>query len=158
MSISNVTSSKLDKLINDNLEAFAKSPTNAGPAPASNVPQGVALRQSDSSDMPPRQPGLPRSPGDSQLGASSQLQPQGGMPAPGLTPFQPSPPSPPGNNDLSGQAKSSAEDSMKSMRDMNNLNMEFQMKTAVMQMEKGMNEAVAKTVKEVGSKIAQLAG
>lgn len=126
-------------------------PSDFSPAAAPAAPQGMATRNSASEDMPPRQslsaqfglpplpapqgPGGPDRPG-SDLSAVNQ---QGG-------------------NDATSKAKVDAEQSMKTMADMNAINMRFQTEMAVMQMQKGMNEAVTKTIKDIGTKVAQLAG
>lgn len=121
-------------------------------APASPAaPEGVATRNSASANMPPRQ-SL-----SAQFGVPSQPAPQGpggpGRPGPDLSAINQQ-----GGNDATGKAKGDAEQSMKTMADMNAINMRFQTEMAVMQMQKGMNEAVAKTIKDIGTKVAQLAG
>jgi hypothetical protein len=118
-------------------------------APA--APQGMATRASASADMAPRQSLI------AQFGLPPQPAPQGpggpGRPGPDLSAVNQQ-----GGNDATGKAKGDADQSMKTMAEMNALNMKFQTDMAVMQMQKGMNEAVAKTIKDIGTKVAQLAG
>lgn len=172
MSINNINSnSGIDALIHQNIEAFAKSGTPQGPSqgPMGGAPEGVTLRNSGSNDMAPQQRNLPGQPPmvDPQtfmnLFPGSTSAPTGVYPPP-MPPSQP-PGSPnlsavsqQGGNDAVSQAKADAQDSMKTMAEMNAINMQFQTQMSVMQMQKGMNEAVAKTIKEIGTKVAQLAG
>lgn len=114
-------------------------PSDFGPAAAPAAPQGVATRASASADMAPR----------AAIGPSGG--PGGGKPDLSAVAGQ-------GGSDATGKAKGDAEQSMKTMADMNAINMRFQTEMAVMQMQKGMNEAVAKTIKDIGTKVAQLAG
>ena len=129
-------------------------PSDFKPAAAAATPQGVQTRSSASADMPPRQ-SL-----SAQFGLPPQPQAQG--PAGNGGPSRPGPDlstiNQQGGNDATSKAKSDADQSMKTMAEMNAINMRFQTETAVMQMQKGMNEAVAKTVKDIGTKVAQLAG
>lgn len=127
-------------------------PSDFGPAAAPAAPQGMATRNSASADMPPRQSLI------AQFGLPPQPEaPQGPggprRPGPDLSAINKE-----GGNDATAKAKGDAEQSMKTMADMNAINMRFQTEMAVMQMQKGMNEAVAKTVKDIGTKVAQLAG
>lgn len=120
-------------------------PSDFMPTAAPAAPQGVPTRASASADMAPRQSLLP------------QPAPQGpggpGRPGPDLSAVNQQ-----GGNDAVGKAKTDADQSMKTMAEMNAINMRFQTEMAVMQMQKGMNEAIAKTVKDIGTKVAQLAG
>lgn len=130
-------------------------PSDFGPAAPAAAPQGVATRASASADLPPRQSlvaqfGLPPQPA-AQPAAQGPGGP--GRPGPDLSAINEK-----GGNDATAKAKTDAEQSMKTMADMNAINMRFQTEMAVMQMQKGMNEAVAKTIKDIGTKVAQLAG
>jgi hypothetical protein len=126
-------------------------PSDFKPAAAPAAPEGVATRSSASADIAPRQSLM------SQFGLPPQPAPQGpggpGRPGPDLSTINQQ-----GGNDATSKAKGDADQSMKTMAEMNAINMRFQTETAVMQMQKGMNEAVAKTVKDIGTKVAQLAG
>ncbi|HEY9109058.1 MAG TPA: hypothetical protein VIN58_20450 [Roseateles sp.] len=119
-------------------------PSDFGPAAAPAAPQGVATRASASADMAPRQSALPAAPG----GPGGPKGPGPDLSAVGKEVAK----------DGAATAKADAGDSMKMMAEMNALNMQFQMQTAVMQLQKGMNEAVAKTVKDIGKNVSQLAG
>jgi hypothetical protein len=136
---------KIDALIGQNIDAFAKTAPPKGPAaaPAGGAPEGMpAARASASAEMAPR----------ASLGAS------GGPGGPGGAKPDLSAVNQQGGSDATAKAKGDAEQSMKTMADMNAINMRFQTEMAVMQMQKGMNEAVAKTIKDIGTKVAQLAG
>ncbi|MDR7149933.1 hypothetical protein J2W49_001888 [Hydrogenophaga palleronii] len=140
-------------------------PTSANPAPAKPAdlmpsaapaaPQGVQTRNSASADMPPRQSLI------AQFGLPPQPAPQGpqgsggppGRPGPDLSAVNKQ-----GGDDATSKAKTEADQSMKTMAEMNAINMRFQTEMGIMQMQKGMNEAVAKMVKDIGTKAAQLAG
>jgi hypothetical protein len=125
-------------------------PSNFKPAAAPAAPQGVATRSSASADMAPRQSLA------SQFGLPPQPAPQGpggpGRPGPDLAAINQQ-----GGNDATSSAKGSVEQSMKAMAEMNAISMQSQMQVAVMNMEKGFTEALAKTVKDIGAKVAQLA-
>jgi hypothetical protein len=133
---------KIDGLMGQNMEAFAKTATPKGPAPApaGGAPDGIpTARASASAEMAPR----------------AALGPSGG---PGGAKANLSAVAEQGGSDATSKAKGDAEQSMKTMAEMNAINMRFQTEMAVMQMQKGMNEAVAKTIKDIGTKVAQLAG
>lgn len=136
---------KIDGLMGQNIDAFAKTATPKGPAPApaGGAPEGMpAARASASAEMPPRASIPSLAPSGGPGGAKPDLSAVAGQ----------------GGNDATGKAKGDAEQSMKTMAEMNAINMRFQTEMAVMQMQKGMNEAVAKTIKDIGTKSAQLAG
>jgi hypothetical protein len=174
MSINNVNSSpKLDALINQNIEAFAKTGTPQGPsqAPAGGAPDGVTLRQSGSNDMAPQQRG--------NLGALAQLLPYNGVPPSGgggggggggpTGPGGPGGPDGSGSNlstmfqnmasktdqtkDLGG---STMEKQMQTLFDQSQKQMEFTLVSSAIQGVKDMNTAVAKSIKGVGSGVKDM--
>jgi hypothetical protein len=146
MGINNVNvSAKIDALMGQNIDAFAKGSAPKGPAPtpAGGAPDGIPTpRASASPEMAPRSNLGSFAPSGGPGGAKPDLSAIAGQ----------------GGSDATGKAKGDAEQSMKTMADMNAINMRFQTEMAVMQMQKGMNEAVAKTIKDIGTKVAQLAG
>jgi hypothetical protein len=90
----------------------------------------------------------------SQFGLPPPPAPQGpGRPGPDLSAINQQ-----GGNDAIGSAKGSVEQSMKAMAEMNAISMQSQMDVAIMNMQKGFMEALAKTTKDIGQKVAQLAG
>ena len=62
-----------------------------------------------------------------------------------------------GGKESTTQAKEDAKTSMDNLREINEINMKFQMDMAQLQMVKGFVEAQAKAIKDIGTKIAQAA-
>ncbi len=63
-----------------------------------------------------------------------------------------------GGKESTTQAKEDAKTSMDNLKEINEINMKFQMDMSQLQMIKGFVEAQAKAVKDIGTKIAQAAG
>ena len=63
-----------------------------------------------------------------------------------------------GGKESTTQAKEDAKTSMDNLKEINEINMKFQMDMAQLQMVKGFVEAQAKAIKDIGTKIAQAAG
>jgi hypothetical protein len=140
---------------------FFKGPSTSPAAPTGPAgqpqatpagPEGLAGRASQDAGMAPRQ----------NLTLALGGAPQGGPSGPGATP-------PLSTADLSKMAanvgneanKAAVDDGGAAMQNVlkaNMMNMEFQANMGVIAMQKGMVEAVAKTIKDVGTKVAQLAG
>jgi hypothetical protein len=141
---------KIDSLLGANLEAFAKTPPAGGQTKMPGAGDGPGGRVSADAGVAPR----------------VSLSALGGPGAPAPAPA----PAPPlSTADLSKMAanvgneanKAAVDDGGAAMQNVlkaNMMNMEFQANMGVIAMQKGMVEAVAKTIKDVGTKVAQLAG
>jgi hypothetical protein len=143
MGINNVNvSAKIDGLMGQNIDAFAKTATPKGPAPApaGGAPDGIpTARASASPEMAPR----------AALGPSGG---PGGAKTPDLAAITRD-----AGADGVAAAKGDAADSMKSMAEMTAIQMKFQMQTGIMQLHKSMNETVAKAVRDVGKGVKDVA-
>jgi len=63
-----------------------------------------------------------------------------------------------GGKESTAEAKEAAKTSMDNLREINEINMKFQMDMSQLQMIKGFVEAQAKAITDIGKKIAQAAG
>jgi len=151
------TNTKIDTAIQQNIDTFNKTGKPTGPAQApSGAPEGLAARKSGGDGMAPRQNiGLKMS--DSPSGPPSGL-PSGSPKAGGTDPSDLSHLSAKVREDGVKTAGHDGNDAIKDMAEMNAMNMKFQVATGLMAMQKGMVEALSKTVKDAGAKVAQLAG
>jgi hypothetical protein len=154
MSFSNINGNNhIDALINHNVNAFSNTPyppqtTN----PFANPPQsGHDLNAKVSSDpnMGPR---------NNNFSMQMNGGPAGGPTGPGKDAADLSKVSAEVREDGVKTASHDGDDAIKDMANMNAMNMKFQVASGLMAMQKGMVEALAKTVKDAGSKVAQLAG
>ena len=113
------------------------------------APEGLSTRVSADAGMPPRSalPGGPGGPGG----------PGPNHPVPPNDPPNPNGILASGGKESTTQAKADAKTSMDNLREINEINMKFQMDMSQLQMIKGFVEAQAKAVKDIGTKIAQAA-
>jgi len=138
MSFNNVNgNSHIDALINHNLDQFTQTPY---PPPAGNPsmqPQSgleLAGRPGGGDNSMPPQKKLSLLGNDSG-NVGSQVRKDG-----------------------VNAASNAGDDSMRNMVEMNNMNMQFTMLQGRLSMEAKFVEGLAKTIKDTGSKVAQLAG
>jgi hypothetical protein len=104
-------------------------PTSTPHPSKQQVPDGISTRTSEHASLPPRSNNL------NLQDLGSDIRKEGG-------------------NAASTDGKSAIND----MAAMNRMNMEFQIATGIQAMNKSMVEAMAKTIKDAGAKVAQLAG
>lgn len=148
-----VGNTKLDAAIQTNVEAFSKTPP-AGPKPSA-PPEGLVARASVDAGMAPRTKlemsggpaGAPAGKGGGKAGKAG-----------GTDPKDLSAESAKVREDGVKTASHDGNDALKDMAEMNAMNMKFQVASGLMAMQKGMVEALSKTVKDAGAKVAQLAG
>lgn len=143
---------KLDAAIQTNLEAFfTKTPPPAGAKPSA-PPEGLVARASVDTGMAPR--------AKLEMGAGPAGAPagKGGGKADKADANELSAQSAKVRDDGVKTASHDGNDAIKDMAEMNAMNMKFQVASGLMAMQKGMVEALSKTVKDAGAKVAQLAG
>jgi hypothetical protein len=171
MGINNINvSAKIDGQMRQNIDAFEKTGTPKGPAPApaGGAPDGIpTARASASPEMAPRAAfvapggGGPRGPGGDSPAAAA---PGGGE--------GPRGPSGPGDNNVTkmldtmvaktDQAKdagtSAMDKQMQTLFDQSQKQMEFTLLSSTIQGVKDMNTAVAKSIKGVGAGVKDMIG
>jgi len=145
---------RIDTAIQHNIDAFSNTAVPTGPKQAApGAPEGLVARQSGDAGMPPRNSiNLQMSGGPAGAPAGA---PAGG---PGKDPADLSAASAKVREDGVKTASHDGNDALKDMAEMNAMNMKFQVASGLMAMQKGMVEALSKTVKDAGAKVAQLAG
>lgn len=141
---------RVDTAIQHNIDAFSKTAVPSGPTQAApGAPEGLATRKSGDTGMAPRQ----------SIGLQMSGAPAGGPSGPPATdPADLSSMSAKVREDGVKTASHDGNDALKDMAEMNAMNMKFQVASGLMAMQKGMVEALSKTVKDAGAKVAQLAG
>jgi len=148
---------RIDTAIQQNIDAFSKTAVPTGPTQAPpGAPEGLTARKSGDPGLAPRQnislqmSGEPSGPPSA---APSGLPGKGGADPGDLSQL-----SVKVREDGVKTASHDGNDAIKDMAEMNAMNMKFQVATGLMGMQKAMVEALAKTVKDAGTKVAQLAG
>lgn len=145
---------RIDTAIQQNIDTFSKTAVPAGPKQAApGAPEGLTARKSGDAGMAPRQNvslQMSGGPSGTPAGAPSGL--------PSKDPADLSKMSAKVREDGVKTASHDGNDALKDMAEMNAMNMKFQVASGLMAMQKGMVEALSKTVKDAGAKVAQLAG
>lgn len=121
---------KIDALSNQNLEAFAKTGKPNGPSKGPDAsPDAPKTRASVDGGMAPRGGNL-----DKLAETGKQI-----------------------GTDANKMVSEDGGDMMKQVIDATQMNMKMQMQMNLIQMQKGLVEAHAKTIKDIGTKVAQAA-